>query len=72
MNLMPMLLAAGEQATLVATPIVRRLDLVFPMADRSNTTRTDQYLLRATVVCDIRGGSSVTRLVSVLVFCRKQ
>eukprot|EP01043_Picozoa_sp_COSAG02_P041866 COSAG02_NODE_3510_length_6633_cov_16.397766_4_plen_767_part_00 len=50
MNLMPMLLAAGELATQDATPIVRRLDLVFPMADRSNTTRTDQYLLRATVV----------------------
>lgn len=50
MNLMPMLLAAGEMATQDATPIARRLDLIFPMADRSNTTRTDQYLLLSTVV----------------------
>ena len=45
MTLMPMLLAAGETATLEATPVARRLDLLFPTAERSNTTRTDQYFL---------------------------
>ena len=43
MKLMPMLLAAGETATLEATPIVRRLDLVFPRAG-ANASRSDQYL----------------------------
>ena len=44
MTLMPMLLAAGETATLDATPIARRLDLAFPAAG-PNASRTDQYLL---------------------------
>jgi len=45
MKLMPTMLAAAEQASLDATPIVQRLDLVYPDAKYlPNSSSTSQYL----------------------------